>query len=88
MYGYLTLEQCYSLEEQGFAVVCDADAEDCYIRDSKKEYIANNIPQIIDWINCFANNFKKIFAIMFHSLGNAFTKLGDDFDNVVKNEET
>lgn len=78
MYGYLTLEQCYSLEEQGFAVVCDGDKEDCYIRDSEKEYIANNIPQIIDWVNYFANNFKKIFADIFHGLGDIFNKIGDD----------
>ena len=78
MYGYLTLEQCYSLEEQGFAVVCDGDKEDCYIRDSEKEYVANNIPQIVDWMNDFANNFKKIFADIFHGLGRAFNKLGDD----------
>ena len=78
MYGYLTLEQCYSLEEQGFAVVCDGDAEDCFIRDSEKEYVANNIPQIIDWMNDFANNFKKMFTDILHGLGRAFNKMGDD----------
>lgn len=88
MYGYLTLEQCYSLEAQGFAVICDGDKEDCYIRYSEKEYVANNIPQIIDWISDFAINFRKMFAGIFHALGNAFTKLGNDFDNVNKNEET
>ena len=88
MYGYLTLEQCVSLEEQGFAVICDGDREDCYIRDSKKEYVANIIPQIVDLIRDFAINFRKMFAGMFHALGNAFTKLGNDFDNVNKNEET
>ena len=86
MYGYLTLEQCYSLEDQGSAVVCDGDKEDCYIRDSEKEYIANNIPQIVDWINDVAINFRKMFVEMFHALGKLFTKLGDDFDNVIKNE--
>lgn len=80
MYGYLTLEQCYSLEEQGFAVVCDGDAEDCYIRDSEKEYVANNIPQIIDLMNDFAINFRKMFAVIFHAAGKLFTKLGDGFD--------
>lgn len=78
MYGYLTLEQCYSLEEQGFAVVCDGDKEDCFIRDSEKEYVANNIPQIIDWVNYFVNNFTKIFADILHGLGRAFNKMGDD----------
>ena len=74
------------LEEQGFAVECDGDKEDCYIRDSKKEYISNNIPQIVDWINDFAINFRKMLAGMFHAAGKLFTKLGDDFDNVIKNE--
>lgn len=78
MYGYLTLEQYYSLEEQGFAVVCDDDKEDCYIRDSEKEYIANNIPQIVDWINDVAINFRKMFAEMFHALGKAFNEIGDN----------
>ena len=78
MYGYLTLEQCYSLEEQGFAVVYDGDKEDCYIRDSEKEYVANNIPQIVDWINDFAINFRKMFAGMFHALGKAFNEIGDN----------
>lgn len=78
MYGYLTLEQCYSLKEQGFAVVCDGDKEDCFIRDSEKEYVANNIPQIINWMNDFANNFKKIFADIFHGLGRVFNEMGDN----------
>lgn len=80
MYGYLTLEQCYSLKEQGFAVICDGDKEDCFIRDSEKEYIANCIPQIIDWVNDFVNNLKKIVADTFRGVGRFFNKIGEDIN--------
>lgn len=36
MYGYLTIEQCVKLGELGYAVICDADNQDTYIRDSEK----------------------------------------------------
>lgn len=78
MYGYLTLEQCYTLEEQDFAVVCDGDRKDCYIRDAEKEFIASNIPDVSNYFADLYIGLKKIFADILHGLGKFFNKIGDD----------
>lgn len=62
MYGYLTLEQCIELGEKGFAVICDADRQDTYIRDSEKECIASaDISEAIKILTNIWNVFRNIF---------------------------
>lgn len=75
MYGYLTLEQCIELGEKGFAVICDADRQDTYIRDSEKEYIASKIPETMSFLTNIWNGIRDTLKEICRVVGETFIEI-------------
>ncbi len=75
MYGYLTIEQCDNLSELGYAIVCDGDKQDTYIRDSEKEYIAEHIPNVIEIIRNICDSIANSLKGVLRDVGETLIKL-------------
>lgn len=77
MYGYLTIEQCDNLSELGYAIVCDGDKQDTYIRDSEKEYLAQHLPDVIKFIRNICDSIAESLKGALRAIGETFIKLSE-----------
>ncbi len=79
MYGFLTLQDAEKLYNDGFAIICDADSENAFIKNDEleyAEYLASKVDVITEIFSNIGKTFLNAFGKAFISVGQALTNVG------------